>query len=129
MAFNISFSETPNSGTCAVSGSPVQCNDIFVLTGGLLNDDFDYNGDTYYVNIFPLDGVALSQLEDDACEAANVPDGCIGFSTVEGQSNSIRFGFTISTEPQQVEVPEPGMLALLGASLFGLGALRRRRLS
>ena len=127
--FNIAFTETTNGGTCAVAGSPTPCNDIFVLTSGLLNSSFGYDDgsglSTYYVNIFPTDGNVLSQLEDNACIAAGVGLGCIGFSTPEGQATTLPFGFTISSEPLQV--PEPGALALFGTALMGLFAWRRRQ--
>lgn len=134
--FTIAFAETTNSGTCAVAGSPTPCNDIFVLTGGLLNFDFLYddNGDglsdKYYVNIFPLDGDKLSKLEDSACAAVTVggiplQPGCIGFTTPERGDTTLAFGFTISTNPLQ-QVPEPGILALFGLGLMGLFVARRR---
>ncbi len=128
--FDIAFTETDNiSGTCAVAGSPTPCNDIFVLTSGLLNSSFDYDDgtglSTYYVNIFPTTGGVLSVLENSACAAAGQANGCIGFSTPEGQSTTLAFGFTISTEPLQV--PEPGMLALLGLGMMGLFVWRRRQ--
>ena len=130
--FNISFVETPNSGTCAVAGSPTPCNDIFVLTGGLLNSSFGYDaldGDglnTYFVNIFPVTGGVLGVLETSACTAAGQAAGCIGFSTAEGLSTKLAFGFTISTNPLQT-VPEPGILALFGIGLMGLFAQRRKQ--
>lgn len=97
--FSISFTETPNSGTCAVSTSPVPCNDIFVLTGGLLNFDFDYD--------------------------AGAAPGCIGFSTAENQSTTLAFGFTFSTQ-RLTTMPEPGVPALMGLGLLGLAGARRR---
>lgn len=130
--FNINFVETPNDGTCAVAGSPTKCNDIFVLTSGLLNSSFAYDafdGDglnTYFVNIFPVTGGVLGVLEPTACSAANQQAGCIGFSTPEGQSTTLAFGFTISTNRLQV-VPEPGILALFGLGLMGLFAQRRKQ--
>jgi len=126
--FNISFTETPNSAPCDVSGSPTPCNDIFVLNAGLLNSSFDYDDgtgiSTYFVNIFPTTGGVLSVLEDSACLAAGVAVNCIGFTTPEGQNTTLAFGFTISTEPLQI--PEPGMLALLGLGLMGVFVWRRR---
>lgn len=129
--FDISFTETSNSGTCAVPGSPTPCNDIFVLTAGLLNFDFDYDagdGDgllTYFINIFPTSGGVLSVLEDSACLAAGAASGCIGFSTPENQSTTLDFGFTISSNPLST-VPEPGVLSLVGLGLLGLAGIRRR---
>ena len=130
--FNIAFTETTNSGTCAVLASPTPCNDIFVLTGGLLNFSFEYDaqdGDgsrQYFVNIFPTTGGVLNALETSACTAAGQASGCIGFSTPEDDITRLAFGFTISTRPLQ-QVPEPGILALFGIGLMGLFGLRRRQ--
>ena len=128
--FSIAFTETSNAIPCAADSPPGNpCNDIFVLTGGLLNQTFDYDDgsglSTYFVNIFPTTGGVLSILDDSACLAANQLAGCLGFTTVEGQNTTLAFGFTISTEPLQI--PEPGILALLGLGLIGLFSLRRRQ--
>lgn len=126
VSFNIKFSETPNVEPCAApspAGNP--CNDIFVLTSGLLNASFTYLGQNYFVNIFPLIDGALSVLSNAECAAAGAANGCIGLTTIENEISLLPFGVTISTQPLQV--PEPNVLALLGIGLFAAGALRTRR--
>lgn len=124
--YHIAFTETPNSTPCAASSPPGNpCNDIFVLIDGFLNDSFDYDGQTYFVNAFPTSGGNLSTLSNSACAAAGRPNGCFGFTTPEGQATNLAFGLTISSE--RLAVPEPGSLALIGLALAGLGFVSRRR--
>lgn len=124
--YAIQFLETPNtSGTCVVAGSPVPCNDIFVLTSGLLNEAVNYDGFTYYVNAFPIGGTGtLQTLATPVCTAAGAAAGCLGFTTVENTANNLIFGLAISTVP--LSVPEPAGLALVGLALAGAGMARRR---
>jgi len=125
--FDIKFAETPNTtGDCADVTSPIPCNDIFILEGGLPNFDFFYDaldGDglqQYFVNVFITDSNSLSILNDDICSAAGAASGCLGLTTVERQSNLVPFGFTISSDPLST-IPEPASIAL-----FSLGLLLLR---
>lgn len=129
LVYDILFTETPNvGGTCVIGTSPTPCNDIFVQATGFLNQLLSYNGNDYFINIFPTSGGVLSTLSNAACAAAGAANGCIGFSTPEGQSTALAFGFTISTEQFSQQVPEPGILALLGIGLAaGAFSARRRR--
>ena len=130
--YHIAFSETTNATPCVApspSGNP--CNDIFVLVEGLLNEEIDYLGETYFVNAFPRTaGGVLSTLTQAECRdalGASYIGTCLGFTTIEGQQNTLPFGLTISSE--RLAVPEPGSLALIGLALAGLGFVTRRRSS
>lgn len=124
--FQIYFVETPNtSGTC-VPGSTSVCDDVFVLTMGTLNKNFEYGGFVYYVSMFEETN-ALDSLNNIACTRAGSGTPCIGFMTPESQATPARFAFTITSKPVVVQVPEPGMMALFGLGLLGIGAARRRK--
>ena len=131
--FNIAFLETTNALPCAATSPPGNpCNDIFVLLGGFFNQNFNYLGQNYFVNIFPTSGGVLNTLEDSACAAVHAVNsaasatGCFGFTTPEGGDTTLAFGFTISTLPLSNNVPEPGTIALFGLALLGLAVTRRR---
>ena len=131
LIFNLDFVETQNTAPCDVSASPIPCSDILIvdvatsgfdITDNSLNQSFSYFGNDYNAKIF-LEG--LSVLETGACIAGGRATGCIGLTTVENQENTFQAKLQITT--QQFVIPEPGIFALFGIGLGGLGLMGRRR--
>jgi len=130
LEFNFNFVETRNTGPCDVSESLTPCDDILIVdvaTSGFdvrdssLNQNFSYFGNDYNAKFF-LEG--LSVLETSACVAGGRAAGCIGLTTIENQENAFQAKLQITT---QQFISEPGVLALFGIGLGGLGLMRRRR--
>lgn len=127
--FKILFKETPNTAPCANAGAA--CPDIFVfdqansspLTKFQIGIIDDY---TYFLSL-DLTGAGLTTLNSASCAAVGQAAGCLGFITQENQSNAVNFQFKVSAEKNAI--PEPGILALLGLGLAGIGfsQVRRRR--
>ena len=132
ITFTIHFAETPNATPCVApspAGNP--CNDIFALNSSdAFNQSFVFDGETYFVSTFPIAGGGLGTflpLSGAECAAAGADPNCVGFTTVEGEDTTIRFGFAITQ--REITIPEPGSLALFGAALGVMGTLYRRRKS
>lgn len=134
LSFTIHFAETTNLVPC-VAASPAgnPCNDIFAIDASeAFNQLFEFDGLTYSVDIFPLlgDGTAgFPFLSDAECATAGAGAGCVGFTTVEGQDTTIRFGFSVSAPvgDLQQSVPEPGSTALVALALASAALAFRRR--
>lgn len=124
LTFEINFSETPNNGSCVV-GSTSNCDDIFIITFGSLNNSFIFDGFEYFTSIVKTAG-PLDPLSPSACAAAGATSPCLGFLTEEGAKTSVDFGILITSRPLQI--PEPGILGLLGLALLGAGLARRRQI-
>ena len=117
--FNVEFIETQNQTPCFADSESV-CDDIFVLGLSNLLQSFTYEGVTYNVEIIGELGV----LPDSACIEAGAPLGCFGLQTREAAITTAPFAFRITAQ-----IPEPGILALLGIGLAGVGFMSRRRSS
>jgi hypothetical protein len=122
--FDINFSETPNqAGTCVVEAGSV-CDDVFVISLGSLNQSFSYDGFDYFLSIVKMLG-PLDPLAPTTCATAGAASPCLGFVTLEGADNLVEFGLIITQVP--VDIPEPGVLSLMGLGLLGLVMARRRK--
>ena len=129
--FLIRFLETLNAGVGGVcaDGAAKPCPYIFVLDGAnsspltnVLLGTID--GFSYFLDL-NIDG--LQNVGPESCAAVGQAAGCLGFVTLENQINQLDLSFQIRTVENKV--PEPGILALLGLGLAGLGfgQIRRRK--
>ena len=128
--FNLVFQETDNSGEssfgglCA-DGSATPCPDIFVLTnaGALAPQILGTIMEFEYTLNLAIAG--LTPVGDEGCALVGQAPGCLGFITPEDGISQLDVSFNITTK--NTNVPEPGMLALLGLGLAGLGFSQARR--
>ena len=128
--FQLVFKETSNSGESSLGGlcadgSLKPCPDIFVLTNpGALDPQVlgTIMGFEYTLN---LAIAGLTPVGDQGCALVGQAPGCFGFITPENGISQLDVSFNITTKNNNV--PEPGMLALLGLGLAGLGFSQARR--
>ena len=128
--FKLVFKETNNNGEgslgglCA-DGAAKPCPDIFVLTNpGTLGPQVlgTIMGFEYTLN---LAIAGLTPVGNQGCALVGQLAGCLGFITPEDGISQLDVSFNITTK--NTNVPEPGMLALLGLGLAGLGFSQARR--
>ena len=119
--FTVQFAETFNQSPCGFDSASV-CDDIFTIVLGDLDFSFVYDNVLYTLSIVELSG-NLGPLSDAQCAAAGAAAGCVGIVTQENAADNVNFGIVIVAQL----LPEPGVLALLGIGLLGLGAMRRRQ--
>ncbi len=128
--FNGFFNETVNHASLddCVEGSTTACDDIFVIGNesdiAALNNGQSFIIDDYKYTVF-LDIAGVGPLTDAQCAEADAPSGCVGFLTEEDTLNQ----FFTSVRIEATEIPAPGVLALLGVGLLGLGFTHRARRS
>lgn len=116
--FTVNFIETLNATPCGFPTETV-CDDIFVVAFGDL--DFSFQIGNYLYTVL-IGGPDLINLPDETCETAGAAAGCFGVTTPEDEFTPVAFNLSINA----TLIPEPGVLALLGIGLFGLGVARRR---
>ena len=128
--FKLVFKETNNAGEgslgglCA-DGAAKPCPDIFVLTnpaafapqvlGTIMGFEYTLN----------LAIAGLTPVGAQGCALVGQAPGCFGFITPENGISQLDVSFNITAKNNNV--PEPGMLALLGLGLAGLGFSQARR--
>lgn len=91
------------------------------MLSGDTSTSFSHDGENYVASLgFDKNFIAL---DGNQCKFAEFGAGCFALITDKNAKTTGSINLSVSRN----SVPEPGTLALVGASLFGFAALRRRK--
>jgi hypothetical protein len=136
LGFDFDFVETANdgiNGVCYGGEAGGACPDLFQIAQDdamqLINNAFEYDGNTYYASILITDGQGgaspVGALAKDECGLrTNGPQaGCRGWKTTEEAVTTVQWAVKITSTP----VPSPAPVALLAVGFVAMGFARRAR--
>ncbi|MCL2876437.1 MAG: THxN family PEP-CTERM protein [Betaproteobacteria bacterium] len=129
--FEIKFYETPNVSVCAWGSDYPSCSgDIFAVISAesmSFTSGFTVNGVNYTLSYFK-EGGQFGALPEKACTAMGFAKGeCYGFTTSEKNYTDVLFNLSVTSDFDNLRVPEPETYAMMLAGLGLVGIVARRR--